>query len=120
MTTYLRRLLYTTNPSADDLSNPVHVSAVIDVSRPPSYDENEKDDSPSAFPALSSAQRVASSRPVILTDSGLMPPPPLPSSTSPQPDESPNSASTGSLAVPPSTTKRPSKPSSKRAKVALT
>jgi len=100
---------------------------ILEVSPPPSDDDGEgenvtgEDDTPPAFPALGSAQRASSSNgvPRILTDSELMPPPPLPSLASRQPGVSsltvPSSQSS-SLAVPATTTKRPTK---KRGKVAL-
>lgn len=106
------------------------------------------DDVAPAFPALNSAQRARSSRttpassstlaspsiPRILTDSDLMPPPPIPQLANripgvpPQPNVSRNSLSIGSrlsassdssLAPPPTTTKAPVKPSKRRVKVEL-
>jgi len=99
-------------------------SAVLDVPTflkvsPPASDDGEDtetDDSVPAFPALNSAQR-ASQAPRILTDSALMPPPPVPSLASRISGVAPKPAS--SLLVPTSTTKRPQKPSKKREKVAL-
>jgi hypothetical protein len=136
MTTYLRSWLLGT-PAAPDSTPEITTS-----SPPPSDDgddsdaETEKandddDDSPPAFPSLSSAQRVQTASglngiPKILTDSELMPPPPVPSLASRRPGTSgfsagltvPASASS-SLAPPPTTTKPPTKPSKKREKVAL-
>lgn len=104
---------------------------ILEVSPPPSDNEGDdddegedtarEDDTPPAFPALGSAQRALSSNdiPRILTDSQLMPPPPLPSLASRRPGVSsltvPSSKSS-SLAVPTTTTKRPTK----RGKVTLT
>ncbi|EPQ52578.1 cytochrome b5 [Gloeophyllum trabeum ATCC 11539] len=84
-------------------------------------DEHSDDDQPPAFPALSSAQRAGpSSVPRILTDTELMPPPPQPSLASRNPGLSaPKSSGSNLLALPPSTTKPPVRPSSKREKVAL-
>ena len=105
--------------SVDDFDAPT-----IEVSSPhPSDDEDsdgtvKNDDSPPAFPALASAQRVS------LTDTQLMPPPPLPSLANRQPGTSSLSSSlavpssAASSLVPPTTTTR--KPRRKREKVALT
>jgi hypothetical protein len=86
---------------------------------PPSDDEGsetekEDDDRPPAFPALFSAQRASSGIPRILTDTDLMPPPPLPSLASRRPGVPSSSSLT-----PPATTKRPPKVSTKNRKVAL-
>lgn len=84
-------------------------------------DRGEDDDSPPAFPSLNSAQRVQqpaarpNSLPKVLTDTQLMPPPAIPASRLPGAAR----AAPGSLAVPPTTTKRPTPPSKKREKVAL-
>lgn len=102
--------------SVDDFDAPT-----IEVSSPhPSDDEDsdgtvKNDDSPPAFPALASTQRVS------LTDTQLMPPPPLPSLANRQSGTSslssslaiPSSAAS-SLAPPTTTKKKPGK------KVALT
>jgi hypothetical protein len=67
---------------------------------------------------MNSAQRAstpASRVPRILTDSELMPPPPLPRLAS----RTPGLPSSSSLNVPPTTTKAPVKPSKRREKVAL-
>jgi len=85
-------------------------------------DEHSDDDRPPAFPSLASAQRASSSVPRILADSKLMPPPPQPSLANRTPgvsSMSTNSTSGNLLALPPSTTKPPVKPSRKREKVAL-
>ncbi|KAJ6531947.1 cytochrome b5-like heme/steroid binding domain-containing protein [Mycena capillaripes] len=95
------------------------------VSPPASDDEGEdtetEDNSIPAFPALNSAQRAASSStPRILSDSALMPPPPVPSLANRTPGVSTkSSSSSASLLVPTTTTQRPKKPSKKREKVAL-
>lgn len=88
-------------------------------------DENlGEDDTPPAFPALNSAQRMSSPStdiPKILTDEASMPPPPLPSLAVRQPGVSSSLSvpqSSASLALPPSTTKKPLKPPKNR-KVAL-
>ncbi|TFK49684.1 cytochrome b5 [Heliocybe sulcata] len=85
-------------------------------------DEHSDDDRPPAFPSPASAQRASSSIPTILTDCELMPPPPQPSLAARKPGISGSgtkSSSSGLLALPPSTTKPPLKPSRKRDKVAL-
>jgi hypothetical protein len=85
--------------------------------------DREDDDSPPAFPSLNSAQRAKSQPssttpsnilPKILTDSQRMPPPPIPANRLLVP---PRTNTLGSLAVPLTTTKRPS--SKKRGQVAL-
>ncbi|KAJ7170819.1 cytochrome b5 [Mycena crocata] len=101
------------------------IPTFLKVSPPASEDgedtETEQDDSVPAFPALNSAQRAAPSKtPRILSDSALMPPPPVPSLASRTPGVSTNSSFAGSsLLVPNTTTQRPLKPSKKRDKVAL-
>jgi hypothetical protein len=109
-----------------ELKSPT-VPIILEVSPPTSNNDGEgedtagEDDTPPAFPAIGSAQRASSSNdvPRILTDSELMLPPPLPSLASRQPGVSsltvPSSQSS-SLAVPPTTTKRPTK---NKGKVAL-
>lgn len=82
--------------------------------------EKETDDNPPAFPSLNSAQRIQVQAPEIhkiLTDTQLMPPPPAPHLISRTIGVSPSGR--GGLAVPPTTTKIPTKPSKKREKVAL-
>ncbi|KAF9479597.1 cytochrome b5 [Pholiota conissans] len=128
MTSYLRSWLSTGTSAIEQIipSTP----SVQKVSPPQSEDddgddtETERDDDyPPAFPSLNSAQRVATSSknpiPTILTDSQLMPPPPVPSLAVRQAGVSnARSSNSNSLAVPPTTTKIPSKPK-KSAKVAL-
>ncbi|KAJ3744954.1 cytochrome b5 [Lentinula detonsa] len=78
--------------------------------------EKEDNDEAPAFPSFNSAQRMQSEIPKILTDTELMPPPPVPAlrnRTIGVP------TSTGGLAVPITTTKPPAKPGKKREKVAL-
>src|SRR5262249_40720083 len=96
------------------------------------------DDSPPAFPALNSAQRLQSSVPPKIPsildpnlDSKQMPPPPLPQLVNRAPGVPSSrfgagtptagllSASPSTLAPPPTTTKPPPKPSKRREKVAL-
>ena len=125
MTSYLRDWLFGGAVPPDSAPS---VPTVELISPPASDDEDgeetetERDnDSPPAFPALNSAQRLQTSIPRVLTDSQLMPPPPVPSLSVRQPgvplSSSRSSTSTSStLAVPPSTTKAPIK---KREKVAL-
>jgi len=125
MTSYLRSWLYsgtsTVEPNPD--SDPLPV--IERISPPPDEEddgeetetERKDDDRPPAFPALNSAQRAQSSQlPAILTDSQLMPPPPLPSLALRQPG---TTSKTNMLAAPPRTLKPPAKPSKKREKVAL-
>ncbi|KIK55134.1 hypothetical protein GYMLUDRAFT_176040 [Collybiopsis luxurians FD-317 M1] len=83
--------------------------------------EKETDDSPPAFPSLNSAQRMqtdTSSIPKILMDNQRMPPPPAPNLLN-RTLGVPTTSRAGGLAVPPTTTKPPVKPSKKREKVAL-
>lgn len=113
--------------SVDDSDAPT-----VEVSSPHASDDEDSDgtikdddDTPPSFPAIGSAQRASSnSVPRVLTDTQLMPPPPLPGLANRQPGTSslssslavPSSAAS-SLAPPTTTTKKPGK---KRAKVALT
>ncbi|KAJ7475985.1 cytochrome b5 [Mycena latifolia] len=124
MTSYLKSWL-TGAPAAPAPDVP----SFLKVSPPASDDgddtETEQDDnSVPAFPALNSAQRAAPSTsrpPRILSDSALMPPPPVPSLAARTPGVSSRSAasSSGSLLAPAATTQRPLKPTKKRDKVAL-
>lgn len=122
MTSYLLSWLYTGTSAVE--SAPPSVPTIQEVSPPVSDSEDgdateteQDEDAPPAFPSLNSAQRVQSSRiPRILTDSQLMPPPPIPSL--PQQRGMPNTRGS-SLAVPPTTTKPLPKPSKKGKKVAL-
>jgi hypothetical protein len=126
MTSYLRSWFTTGIPEAEP-SSPPSIPTLNFVSPPPSDDEDgsetereEDDDTPPAFPSLQSAQRVQSSTPSFLTDSQRMPPPPLLHLAQRTPGVgSRSTASATSLAVPPTTTKRPPKPSKKSGKVAL-
>ncbi|KAF8150022.1 cytochrome b5-like heme/steroid binding domain-containing protein [Crassisporium funariophilum] len=126
MTSYLRSWLYSGTVIADTDSLPVPTVELI--SPPPSDDEENgedtetehDDDSPPAFPSLNSAQRMKTTQPPrVLTDSQLMPPPPMPSLAVRQPGVPKTRSSPSTLAVPPTTTKAPVKPSKKREKVAL-
>jgi len=124
MSSYLRDWLFGSDvPPDSTLSVPT-----VELISPPASDdedgeetETERDnDTPPAFPALNSAQRLQTT-PRVLTDSQLMPPPPVPSLSVRRPgvplSSSRSSTSTlSTLAVPPSTTKAPVK---KREKVAL-
>ena len=124
MSSYLRDWLFgSPAPPATAPSVPT-----VELISPPASDdddgeetETERDnDSPPIFPALNSAQRLQTT-PRVLTDSQLMPPPPVPSLSIRQPgvplSSSRNNTSTlSTLAVPPSTTKAPVK---SREKVAL-
>lgn len=71
--------------------------------------QNPDDDSPPAFPAIESAQRISH------VPSTLMPPPPVPSPRIPGPT-APSSSSSSSLMPPPSTTKPPSQLSKSKAR----
>ncbi|TFK40437.1 cytochrome b5-like heme/steroid binding domain-containing protein [Crucibulum laeve] len=124
MTSYLRSWLTSGTSSADP-----PIPSLQRVSPPPSDDEDgsatetEDNDSPPAFPSLNSAQRVQTQKiPRILTDSELMPPPPSLGLAVRKPGVAFGSSNTtsSSLALPPTTTKRPQPASKKREKVALT
>lgn len=126
MTSYLRSWLYS-GTSIVEQNPPSDPVPVIERISPPPDEEDDgeetetergDDDRPPAFPALNSAQRAQSSqlRIGVLTDSQLMPPPPLPSLA----QRLPGTASKANmLAAPPRTLKPPAKPSKKREKVAL-
>ncbi|KAF9446828.1 cytochrome b5 [Macrolepiota fuliginosa MF-IS2] len=141
MTSYLRSWLasgLTSTSSSSTATNgtPGHVDVptLARESPPPEGDNDEgsdteterdrDDDSPPAFPSLNSAQRVRQKQPAatssqlprVLTDEQLMPPPPVPISRLPGVNRA---AAPGSLAVPPTTIKRPTPASKKREKVAL-
>lgn len=131
MTSYLRSWLST---GTSLLNTSLPTPTVQTFSPPPSDDEEgdgedtetEHDDTPPMFPSLNSAQRSSAGPaslgvPKVLTDSQLMPPPPLPSLARRSPGTSSLSvaSSANSLAVPTTTTKRPTKPTRKREKVAL-
>ncbi|KIM39895.1 hypothetical protein M413DRAFT_446813 [Hebeloma cylindrosporum] len=123
MTSYLRSWLYSGTSAVEPAPTPVptiqEISPPVSDSEDGDATETEQDDDlPPAFPSLNSAQRVQSSRlPRILTDSQLMPPPPIPSLSSLRQPGVPNTRG-NSLVVPPSTTKPPPKPK-KGKKVAL-
>ncbi|TFK23630.1 cytoplasmic protein [Coprinopsis marcescibilis] len=153
MASYLRSWLWTgTTPatSADTVDRP-EPPTIQTISPQASDDEDgsateteqdqEDDDVAPAFPSLNSAQRLQSGPPAtstkgptparaFLSDSALMPPPPVPSLAVRTPGVQrkvgtaslfvpPTNPGANSLAVPPSTTKAPPKPSKKREKVAL-
>ncbi|KAF9466631.1 cytochrome b5 [Collybia nuda] len=126
MASYLRSW-FASGISEAEPGSPVSIPTLNLVSPPPSDDEDgsateteQDDDIPPAFPSLQSAQRMKSSNPLFLTDSQKMPPPPLPHLAQRTPGVASNPTTSGSsLAVPPTTTKRPPKPSKKSGKVAL-
>lgn len=115
MTSYLRRWLYGETSEAEHRQSAV--PGIERISPPPDDEDDGEDteterdyDRPPAFPALNSVQR-ASAIPTILTDSQLMPPPPVPSLAMRQPGVP---LSKGNLlAVPLRTEKPPRKPSKK-------
>ncbi|KAF5372757.1 hypothetical protein D9615_010109 [Tricholomella constricta] len=124
MTSYLRSWLIGTPVVEENLDT--SIPTFNRVSPPPGEDEGSDtefegdDDNPPVFPSLSSAQRVQST-PRILTDSHVMPPPPLPHLFQRIPGvnlavRSPDVSSSLSILE---TTARPVKPSKKRDKVAL-
>lgn len=126
MTSYLRGW-FSPGISSDVVSAVTHNSppppppSILDEDDEGSATETEGDrdnnDVPPAFPSLESAQRVRITTDALdqgprrLTDAQMMPPPPS------IPLSSLHRTGPGSLTVPPSTVKRPSK---KREKVALT
>jgi hypothetical protein len=93
MTSYL--LSWLPRPSSSDIPSSTHISdvPVLEISPPPSDDDDDQneDDRPPIFPSLSSAQRISSPR--TMTDSDLMPPPPVPHLAARQPDTDPKSSS---------------------------
>ncbi|KAJ6623951.1 cytochrome b5-like heme/steroid binding domain-containing protein [Mycena sp. CBHHK59/15] len=121
MTSYLKSWL----TGAPAVARP-EIPTFLKVSPPASDDgeeteteQDQDDDSVPAFPSLNSAQR-ASGPPRILTNSALMPPPPVPSLATRTPGVSAKSSyASASLLAPTTTTKPPHKPSKKRGKVAL-
>ncbi|KAI0925637.1 hypothetical protein AcW1_008018 [Taiwanofungus camphoratus] len=128
MTSYLRNWLFAQTPESTNSPTP---PTIVESSPPPDEEDDDTDtihggddfdDTPPSFPNLNSAQRLAPSQqavaavPRILTDAQLMPPPPLPSLANRRAGVP---STVGSLAVPPTTTKPPPKPSAKRGKVAL-
>ncbi|KAH9928397.1 cytochrome b5-like heme/steroid binding domain-containing protein [Fomitopsis serialis] len=132
MASYLRSWLYSQAPQSADRPTPAGPPAIVEDTQVPTISmEDDDDDSstvhgddtddvPPSFPALNSVQRLgsqqpSSSAPRTLTDAQLMPPPPVPSLAVRQHGV----PSGSSLAVPPTTTKAPLKPSAKRGKVAL-
>jgi len=124
MTSYLRSWLQGVTSVADTKPTSVlPVQTVLEVSPTPSnHDKTEGmedvNDEPPAFPSLNSAQRISSPElPRVLTDSELMPPPPLPSLASRQPGVLLSVQKSSSLSVP-STTQAPNR-TKKRGKVAL-
>ncbi|KAK0204955.1 cytochrome b5 [Desarmillaria ectypa] len=122
MAAYLRSWL--TPQPAPSLS-PLPAPEICTVSPSLSDDDGDDDDTetardldvPPAFPSRDSAQRAqTSSIPKILSDTALMPPPPLPQLAVRTPGVA---RASSSLAVPPTTTKSLVRPSTKREKVAL-
>jgi hypothetical protein len=117
MTSYLRSWLTTgiSAPETNKSSTDPDPDPSLPTISPPSDDKDGSDtetelhdDPPPAFPSLLSAQRMQSTS-TFLTDAQRMPPPPLPQTSR-------RNLGTSSLAVPPTTSKRPPK---KREKVAL-
>ncbi|KAG6830860.1 hypothetical protein H0H92_014225 [Tricholoma furcatifolium] len=115
MTSYFRSWLTGAVPEA--------VPTLNRVSPPPEdHDEGSDtategdDDTPPAFPSLNSAQRVQTQAPKILTDSELMPPPPLPrlAQRIPGVDTSARSTNASSSLTVLQTTEKPAKPSKNR------
>ncbi|KAH7923182.1 cytochrome b5 [Leucogyrophana mollusca] len=107
--------------TAQSSSHTIPGSLAIDEEDGDGSDTAGEDDTPPAFPSLSSAQRAAPSTPsipVILTDSALMPPPPVPGLAARRPGVQQTATSSSSLLAPMTTTRRPQK-SSRREKVAL-
>lgn len=124
MASYIRGWIYGESQSSEATNVPS-----IETSAPPHDADSDSDtvhgddDAPPAFPAMNSAQRaVASLRseevPRILSDSQLMPPPPVPSLVARRPGVASGPSLSSSLLPPPTTTKPPPKVT-KRAKVAL-
>ena len=138
MTSLLRYWLSTGTPAATvPETNTSNSSGItVQVSPPPTSADDDQDgseteaernldddDRPPAFPSLSSAQRMKTSAPSlsvsrVLTDTELMPPPPLPNRANRSLGAGSQSGSSTLLAVPPTTTKPPAS-SKKRGKVAL-
>ncbi|KAI5119643.1 hypothetical protein M0805_009004 [Coniferiporia weirii] len=147
MSTYLRSWLGGT-PFSNPASTTEESEVSFSVSAPDaerSQEDNDSDadsdrtDTPPAFPALNSAQRLGSTSkldsssalPKVLTDTQLMPPPPLPANALRVPGVPPSRAGAGgassslmpppsassTLGLPPSTNKPPAKKF--REKVAL-
>lgn len=115
MGSYIRSWLYGA-PSQDEA---IHqdIPAIVEDNDDDDTEtiHGDDDDKPPAFPSFNSAQRANDGVPRILVDSGLMPPPPVPSLATRRPGVTSGSIS---LAVPSTTTKPPAKPSL-RNKVAL-
>jgi N-acetylmuramoyl-L-alanine amidase len=112
MSSYLRSWLPTLSLQQQSTANPTTEEEEESPTTPtnPSVSvQDADDDSPPAFPAIESAQRIS------LAPSTLMPPPPIPSSRIPGPP------APSSLMPPPSTTKPPTQlsKSKKREKVVL-
>ncbi|KAH7930697.1 hypothetical protein BV22DRAFT_1139150 [Leucogyrophana mollusca] len=112
----------TSLPTATAQSSSIPGSPAIDEGDDDGSDIAGEDDTPPAFPGLSSAQRAAPSTPsipVILTDSALMPPPPpVPGLAARRPGVQKTATSSFSLLAPMTTTRRPYK-SLRRERVAL-
>lgn len=119
MTSYLRSWLTGTTLSEVKLDRPTTSEIIVS---PPLEEEEEgsdtategDNDNPPAFPSLLSIQRMKPSAPrILLSDSELMPPPPLPHLAQRTPGVNPsrpNQASPSSLGVL-ATTERPAKKS---------
>jgi hypothetical protein len=118
MSSYLRSWLPTLSlqqssaaPATDEEDSPTTPTPT----NPSLSVQSPDDDSPPAFPAIESAQRIS------LAPSTLMPPPPIPALRIPGPPQPSFSSSSSSLMPPPSTTKPPTQlsKSKKREKVVL-
>ncbi|KAJ7285142.1 cytochrome b5 [Mycena rebaudengoi] len=116
MTSYLKSWFITPVPATPAVPSLVRISPPASDDGEDTETEREDDDSVPAFPSLNSAQRASSGPPRILSDSALMPPPPVPSLAVRTPGVSRPSSS---LLAPAATTKPPPKPTKKRDMVAL-
>ena len=139
MSSYLRSWIY----GQSQQSLEPEPAVTLSISPPQPEDDDDKtetgdagdddNDIPPAFPALNSAQRASSTNttslkpvppssvpplPRILTDTQLMPPPPLPASALRVPG-APQPKASSMLQLPPTTTKAPVPASKRREKVAL-
>ncbi|KIJ62883.1 hypothetical protein HYDPIDRAFT_93747 [Hydnomerulius pinastri MD-312] len=119
-----------TAPAAPNSDAPAQTHAIpgsfVEEDEDDGSDTAGEDDVPPAFPALNSAQRAASSTskpfdssgsniPTILTDSSLMPPPPVPGLAGRRPGvpQTKTQFASSSLLAPLGTTEKPKKPSRK-------
>jgi hypothetical protein len=122
MASYLSSLFFNRPaPPNSPVTIGIEAPEILTISPPASDHDREReedDDSPSAFPALSSAQRLPSATlPKILTDAELMPPPPNPILASRRPGVPSTTSST--LELPPSTSLLAVASSKRKGRVAL-